>query len=212
MQELTLPGEEGKTVLYPRMRLWQQAGLDEIAAHIQQASTFSKGEIIGLVQELARQIAYEMSQGKSVKIDGLGIFTPALGLREGRERETGQAGTPRRNAASICLRGVNFRADKQLVQDTARTCTLERASLKFRRSSARFTPGQRLELAQTYLAKHPYLRVADYGRLTGLLPNAASKELRQWAARPDTGIAASGRGTHKVYVKRETGGVAENKN
>ena len=93
MQELSLPNGEGKRVLYPRMVIRQQASLEQIAERIQHASTYSKGEIIGLVQELARQIAAEMAEGKSVKIDGLGVFTPALGLRKDKERETGEEGS-----------------------------------------------------------------------------------------------------------------------
>ena len=62
MQELSLPNGEGKRVLYPRMVIRQQASLEQIAERIQHASTYSKGEIIGLVQELARQIAAEMAE------------------------------------------------------------------------------------------------------------------------------------------------------
>lgn len=45
-----------------------------------------------LTKALAQAIAYEMGQGHSVKIDGLGIFTPSLGLRDGAERESGEKG------------------------------------------------------------------------------------------------------------------------
>lgn len=203
MQELSLPNGEGKRVLYPRMVIRQQASLEQIAERIQHASTYSKGEIIGLVQELARQIAAEMAEGKSVKIDGLGVFTPALGLRKDKERETGEEGEPRRNASSICMRTINFRADKQFIQEAAVRCTLERSKRKFRRSAKDLTPEQRLKLAQDFLQKNPCMNVSEYTRLTGLLRDAAAKELRKWAAQPDTGITTSGRSTHKVYIRRK---------
>ena len=54
----------------------------------------------------------------------------------------------------------------------------------------------------------PYITVADYAALTGLLRNAAAKELRRWAEDKSSGIGSSGRGTHKVHVRRDAGGEA----
>lgn len=202
MQELTLPNKEGKRVLYPRMRLWQQVNLEEIAQQIHYASSFTPGDIIGLVHELGKEIARQMGEGKSVKIEGLGVFSPSLGLRQDKERESGEKGDSRRNASSLCLRKINFRADKQLLYETSVHCSLERSSVKFARSSQKFTPNERLKLAQSYLTKSPYLQVSDYCKLTGLLRNSAAKELRQWATQPETDITTRGRGSHKMYVKQ----------
>ena len=203
MQESNLPGKDGERVLFPRMKLWGQMDLDEITKNICRASTFSPGDVKGLVMALAQEIAHGMAEGRSVKIDGLGVFTPALGLREGFERETGKEGDRRRNATSICLDRIHFRADKELLQETARHCTLERSTWKFHKSSTHLTPEQRLEMAREYLAEHPYLTVANYAALTGLLRNAAAKELKRWAEDQTSGIGSSGRGTHKVYVRKE---------
>ena len=93
MQELNLPGEDGKRILYPRMKLYGQVDLETITEKIAYASSFTRGDIIGLVQAITDEIAYQMGQGYSVKIDNLGVFTPALGLRQDRERETGEGHT-----------------------------------------------------------------------------------------------------------------------
>jgi len=203
MQELTLPNEEGKRVLYPKLLLYGQRDLEYIADKVAYASTFTRGDIRGLVQAIAEEIAYNMAEGYSVKIEGLGIFTPSLGLRKGKEPECGEEGVPRRNAASICLKDINFKADKELVYETARHCTLQRAQYKkCRRSSQMFAPQERLERAKEYLKKNLMMSVADYCRLTGLLKTAAARELKTWAETPDSGIDYKGRGTHKVYVLR----------
>ena len=202
MQESNLPNEEGKRVLFPRMKLWGQADLDEITEKICRASTFSPGDVKGLVRALADEIACALGEGRSVKIDGLGILTPSLGLREGFERETGEPGGTRRNAMSIYVKNIRLRPDKTLLENTNGHCRLERAAWKFRKSSARYTPQERLALAQQYLETHPSLSVADYARMTGLLHDAASKELRRWKDDPATGIGTQGRATHKVYVRR----------
>ena len=203
MQELTLPNEEGKKVLYPRMKLWGQVDLDYLASHINYASTFTPGDIIGIVKALTQAIASEMAQGHSVKVDGLGVFSPSLGLRKGTERESGEPEGRKRNAVSICLDNINFRADKELIQETGMRCKLDRSKWKFQRSSQRYTAEQRLKLAQDYLQRHPLMKVKDYCDLTGLLRDAAARELKRWSEDVETGIDYTGRGSHKVYIKRE---------
>ena len=148
MQELNLPGEDGKRILYPRMKLYGQVDLETITEKIAYASSFTRGDIIGLVQAITDEIAYQMGQGYSVKIDNLGVFTPALGLRQDRERETGEEGDTKRNAVSICLKDIHFKADKELLYLTARHCHLKRSTDKFQRSSQMFSPQERLERAK----------------------------------------------------------------
>ncbi len=49
MQEMNLPNKEGKRVLYPRLVQRGQITTEDIAKKIAQKSTFSKGEILGLL-------------------------------------------------------------------------------------------------------------------------------------------------------------------
>lgn len=203
MQEMTLPNDEGKRVLYPRMRLIGRLTLDDVAQRIGHHSSFSPAEVKGVMEAVTTEIARGMAEGYAVKIDGLGTFTPALGLRRGAERETGDEGSSRRNARSLCVSGVHFRADKPLVKRTGSWCQLERSEAKFRRSSQRYTPQERLALAQTYLQTHPFLTVGLYEALTGLRHATAARELRRWCEDEETGIRREGWGSHRVYVRRE---------
>ena len=204
MQTSNLPNEDGEKILFPRIKIWGQVDLDYLAQHINYASTFTPGDIVGLVKSLTQAIAREMGQGHSVKVDGLGVFTPSLGLREGFERESAEQGGQKRNVRSICVDNINFRADKDFIYETGRSCILDRSKWKFRHSSSRYTAEQRLKLAQDYLESHPLLKVGDYCELTGLLRNAAAQELKQWSEMPENGIGHTGRGSHKIYIKRTT--------
>lgn len=201
MQEMNLPNKDGKKVLYPRLVLSGQIDTEYIAKMLAHDTSFTTADVIGLLQGLADQLSSHMSYGRSVKLDGIGIFTPSLSLREGKERETGEEKDTRRNAQSIMVGGVSFRPEKKLVRNINRQCEFVRSQRKFKRSSQQYTPAQRLKMAQEYLGSHPYLRVADYVAITGLRSTTASKELRQWSNQPDSGICSSGRGTHKVYIK-----------
>ncbi len=202
MQESNLPSEDGKRILFPRMKLWGQKDLKEIAQKVSYATSFTTGDILGLIEALTQEMSYQMGQGYSVKINGLGIFTPTLALREGVERESGEEGGKRRNAASICLNDIHFKADKELVHQTGMKCKLERAHEKFKQSSQMFSPQERLERAKDFMQANGYLTVADYCRLTGLLRSMATRELNHWCEQPDAGIGHRGRGSHKVYILR----------
>ena len=189
-------------MLFPRMRLQGQRELEELAREVAAVTTYDESEVVGMVQALSRRMAKAMAEGWSVKIGGMGVFTPALGLRKGKERETDEGRGTRRNANSICISRIHFKADKRLIKETDNLCRLERTTERFRTSSERYSPAERLALAQAYLAEHGYMTVGDYAALTGLLRDAAAKELRRWKADEASGLTSQGRGSHKVYVKR----------
>ncbi len=203
MEEMPDIHQTGERVLYPRLAMVAQTSTRELVQEIAEASSFTPGDVEGLVRQLSVEIAHQLAQGHSVKLDGIGVFTPSLALREGKEREEAGEGAQHRNAQSIIVGGVNFRVDKQLLRTVNGHCRLERAPWKSRRSSQKFDVEQRQALALRYLEAHPYLTVAEYQRLTGLLRTAATNELRQWAAQPDAAIDTAGRGSHRVYVLRK---------
>lgn len=206
MQESNLPNKEGKRILYPRLVLYGQRDTGYIARKLASATTFTPGEVTGLLQALADEIASQLAQGYSIKLDGIGNFTASLALNRGKERETGEAGSPKRNAQSIGIGSIRFCPDKKWIKQADLQCVLSRSQRKFRRSSQRYTPEQRKVLAGRFLESHPVLTVAAYMELTGLRHNVAAVELKKWAAQPDSPIDISGEGKHRIYIRRtETG-------
>lgn len=203
MPDLTGTGEE---ITYPQMVMTGQTSTRELAEYIAMKCAFSKGVTEGVICELGEALAHEMGLGRSVKIDGLGVFTPTLALLPEKKREMTEENTPKPNARSIYVGGVNFRVDKDLLRETNHWCTLQRAPWKPARSSEKYTAEQRLSLAQQYLEENAFLTVRIYQRLTGLLRSTATVELRKWVHTPGSGIGTSGYGSHKVYVKREESG------
>lgn len=84
-------------------------GLETPVRSMSYAASFTPGDIVGIVRSAAQAMAENMADGNSVKIDGIGVFTPSLGLRKGVKRESGVEDEPRRNAASICVDSIRFR-------------------------------------------------------------------------------------------------------
>lgn len=203
MEEMPDIRKTGKKVTYPKFARIENMSTKELAKRIEDVSGFSAGEIEGVFLQASIEMAHLMANGYSVKIDGIGTFTPSLALCKGKEREEVGDGGTHRNAQSIVVGDVNFRVDRTMIRNINSRCNLERAPWKRQHSSQKYTPEQRLTLALEYLDKHAFLTVREYRRLTGLLQTAATNELRQWAHQPDSGIGIDGIGSHRVYIKKK---------
>lgn len=199
MQEMKDLHNENETILYPRMIIKGQCSTEELIEDIAQHTTYNTGELKGMIMALKDAMAREMSRGYSVKLEGIGTFTPSLGIVDGKEMERPEGGT-RRNARSIKIRNINFRADKEVIRKTEGHCILERESGTCKLRTSRHSSEKRLKMALDFLTKHPYLTVADYMALTGLSHTTAARELQKWGKTPETGIQPKGQRTHRVYV------------
>ena len=153
--------------------------------------------------QAAEDMAFYMAMGYTVTIDGIGTFKPTLGMRRGKKMEQLDEEGPKRNAQSIRVNGVNFRADKKLIRRTDYECELERGETK-RISRSPYSKEERLKLAQTYLETHPYMRVNDYIILTKLGKATATKELREFSGNPENAITWTGSRSSKLYIKKKS--------
>ena len=176
--------------------------LGELAQECTRGTTFAEGEIRGVVMTLLDGMVRNMSRGFSVHIDGLGTLMPKIGLREDAEPEVLDGEGRKRNAQSLHVTGVSFRADKELVKRLDLRCKLEKGSVSRIRKS-KYTEEQRLEKARRFLQEHTVMRLGDYYRMVGLSRTAASLELRKWESDVTTGIASEGSYSAKVYVLRK---------
>lgn len=151
--------------------------------------------------QAAEDMAFYMAMGYTVTIDGIGTFKPTLGMRRGKKMEQLDEEGAKRNAQSIRVNGVNFRADKKLIKRTDYECELERGETK-RINRSPYSKEERLKLAQSYLETHPYMRVNDYVILTKQGKAAATKELREFSKDPESGITWTGNRSSKLYIKK----------
>ena len=160
---------------------------------------YDKSVIEGVVMAVCEHIAYELGNGYCVKIKGLGTFNARLGVREDKEMDGFEEGTQKRNAQSIEVSGISFRADKELIRETDRNCNLERGG-ESRLRKSKYTEEERIERARQYLRGNGYMRVFNYASLTGLSYTTASRELLRIASNPSTGIISRGRKSAKLYL------------
>ena len=202
MQRMNDLNREGETVLYPKMIIGSCCDTEELAERMAHGTTFNKGEILGIFHLLSKEMAGQMASGRSVKINDIGTFTPSLSLKKGKERESPDGTGSKRNAESIEVGKVNFRPSKKFVHEVDKQCVLERTPQVMGYRVSKYTPEERLRIAQEHLETHATLTVAVYAELTGLSRTTAGKELKEWYKTPGSGIGIEGRGSHRIYVKK----------
>ena len=176
--------------------------LGDLARRCARGTTFAEAEIKGVVMALIEEVVDRMANGHSVHIDGLGTLMARIGLWENAEPEVLDGEGRKRNAQSLHVTGVSFRADKDFVRPLDSRCKLEKGAVSRIRKS-KYTEEQRLEKARRFLQEHTVMRLGDYYRMVGLSRTAASLELRKWERDVATGITSEGSYSAKVYVLRK---------
>ena len=195
-----LNGTEEPQVYY-RLKTSRNIDTKEFAKHISRnGSVTDRAEIEGAIMRIADGLAELLGNGYSVTIDGIGTFKAGLGLKEDKEMDTFDGNETKRNARSLQLTHIRYRADKRLVKEANCRCKLERDG-ESRLHQSPYTKEERLKLALNFLEKRGAMRVADYVDMTGLSRSVATKELIEFRRDSTSGISFIGRGNNKVYVK-----------
>lgn len=192
-----------ETQHYYRLEHTGTADIAEIAHLIgHSGSSLTETAVVHVLTALPDVMAELLADGQSVKLDGIGTFRAKLGLEREKEKDEFEADSDKshRNARSINVTGINYRADKELVGRTRYYCHPTKGGDSAIKKSA-LTKDQRVALALKYLSEHGIMRVANYEQLTGLSHNDATKELRELRYDPTSGISASGNRSALVYFK-----------
>lgn len=200
-QEMSDLNETGEKPVFYRMKIEQNMDMERFVERLTYpGSGLSRGTVMQVMTAVAEQLAHCMAEGKSVSLEGIGTFTPRLGVVKGKEPDSMDGKKPKRNARSIEVNGVNYRADKTLVRETNLYCDLKRGGVSRVRTSP-FSEEERRTRALQFLDEHPFMRISDYMAITGLSRSSANRELLRLSKDPESGITTSGRGGHSVYVK-----------
>jgi len=206
MKDLSGKGEEK---VYYRLQTKRNINFKEFIKEATRHGSSTEKSLMGsAVIRITDTLAELLSEGYSVTIDGLGTFKATLGLEKDKVMDDFDTDAPKRNARSLRLTGINYRADKNLIKEANSRCKLERAG-ESRLCQSPYTRDERLKLALDYIEKHGMMRVMDYVELTGLSRTKATTELKEFRQDASSGISFTGRGSYKVYVKSETYSTTE---
>ena len=200
-QEMTDLSGKGEEKVYYRLQSERNIDFNALAEYVgRHNGMMSKGLVINVMEHVVDAMAELIGKGHSVTIDGLGTFRASLGLEKDKVMDTFDGDETKRNARSLRLTGINYRADKVLIRKANRHCKLERAG-EARLHHSPYSKEERLKLALQYLEEHGAMRVVEYMELTGLSRTKAAMELKEFRQDLSSGITFIGRGSAKVYVK-----------
>ena len=201
-QELPDLQQTGEQKVYYRLKTSRNIDTHEFVRSLSCSfNGMKEGDIIRVLMATADHLGELLGEGYSVTLDGIGNFKVTIGLEENKELDTLDGNETKRNARSLQLKGVNYRADKELIKKASQHCKLEREGIaRIHRSP--YTKEERLKLALEHLEKYGAMKVANYMELTGLSRTAATLELQEFRRDTTSGIDFIGRGSAKVYVKR----------
>jgi predicted histone-like DNA-binding protein len=202
-QELPDLKKVGENKAYYRMETSRRVSMAEFVESLSMpGSGITEASAVQVLNQAASTLARLLADGCAVTIEGIGTFKATVGVRNGKEQDAFSADEPQRNAQSIVVNGVHYKADRELIKEVHHQCTLERGKQSCIKRSP-YTLEERIQRALAYIEEHDYLTVSDYANLNGLSVSTASVELRKLRSDDSSGIRAIGKRSGLMYVKEK---------
>ena len=200
-QEMNDLSGKGEEKVYYRLQTERNISFNELTQQIEEHhGMMNRGLVKNVMTHVVDTMAELLGNGYSVTIDGLGTFKASIGLGEDKVMDTFEGDETKRNARSLRVTGINYRADKELIKNSNRHCKLERAG-ESRLHRTPYSKEERLKMALQFLEENGAMRVAQYVELTGISRTKATLELKEFSEDVSSGITTLGRGSAKVYIK-----------
>ena len=204
LQEMMNFQEEGKTRVYPKLMVYSQISQEDFIKSIRsRAGIFSEGVAEGLFITMTECMTDWLSEGHTVKIEGLGTFSLSLGFTDDKGNEMEDELTDKRRIRKVEVRGVNFKPDPEFLKDVQKKTTLEREMTGVKRVlPQKFSMEEKLQRALEKIERQGFITLQQYANLNDVSRTTASKELNAFAKDTASGITTMGQASHKVWIKR----------
>ena len=195
---------KGERIVKPRFVRTRQVTTQELVQELAKRTAISRGQLQGVLVSIADVLPMYLAQGDSVKLDGIGVFQPHLGMRDdmpvSEQDEEGNDVT--HNARNVVLDTVRYIPDKALIASARKLCrpVHDRYLGNRKAMPTPYSEEERKSMALSHLQEHSSLTVGEYMELTGLRRTKAAQELRQWSHGDDACLKAVGRAPHRYYV------------
>lgn len=179
--------------LYPRIVNKGTIKTERLVHDISQMSSFSEGDITGLLTAFEERISYYLSEGHHVQLGNLGYFSAGLTAHAVMNKSE-------IHSQSIFFGKVHFRVSPHF----RKMCTnfVERIKPGYGfKHSADINDAERHRRLLAFLKEHPFITRKDYCEITGLLKNKALNDLNSLVEKGY--LTTLGQGCHKVYVKSD---------
>ena len=207
-----LPGEmtEGKTIVYPKMQVYSKYDYELVIQHMCKFARFlNDGLVRAVFEALVSEMQFSMPEGHSIKIDGLGVFSLSLGFDTSTpsekeialQQEWDDDADPKLKYRHVCIKGINFKPDPNLLKEMNRQATFDRVGVEVPKKR-KYSREERLAKANEIIGRHGFMTLTDYAVATGQSRAAASYDLKRIVADADSGITTRGDHSHKIWVEK----------
>ncbi|MDD3038990.1 HU family DNA-binding protein [Bacteroides sp.] len=174
--------------LYPRIVSKGTIDSKQLFREIAGASSFTEGDLAGIMVSLQEKVSYYLSEGYHVKLGEFGYFSASLKARPVMDKKEIRS-------VSISFDNINFRATRWFRRYSSGT--VSRAKSGFQQSSD-LPEETRHSRLKAFLAKNHFITRREYTQLTGLLKGKALRELNNLV---DIGVLTTrGTGNRIVYL------------
>ena len=204
LQEMGDMQRDGKTKVYPKLMVYSQISQEDFIKSIRsRAGIFSEGVAEGLFITMAECLTDWLSEGHTVKIEGLGTFSLSLGFTDDKGNEMEDELTDKRRIRKVEVRSVKFKPDPELLKEVQQKTTLEREMTGVKRVlQQKYSMEEKLQRALEKIESQGFITLQQYANLNKVCRTIASKELNAFAKDPSSGITTMGQASHKVWIKK----------
>ena len=204
LQEMNDVHKTGEKKVYPKLLTYRQLDteefLDRMYAH---GHAISRSAAAAVLADVADYLGEALSEGYTVRLDGIGHFAVALDFDDDKPRCM-ESDDDRMAYRKVTVRDVNYTPSPRLLTRLKTTTELTRdAEGVSRLRKQLYTQEERIARAEEWLESHPTMTLTEYATLNNLSRSSASRELRSLSADADSPFATVGKSSHKVWVKRQ---------
>ena len=206
LQEMSDMHKKGERRVYPKLDVYRLLDTDDFVKRMVRYERAIPASIIkAVLSGLRDTLKRVLSEGYTVKIDELGVFSLSLDFADDKPKVM-QEENDKMAYRRVQVKNVNFKVDPQLLKQLQQDTDLERSmsGVKVIRKSL-YTREERIQRALQFIETNGFIHLTEYAYLNNLNRTAASLDLKQICSDPHSPITSSGRGSHKVWVKRADG-------
>lgn len=187
------PRKDGKSQqLHPRIVSRGTISTRRLLEDIHEGSSFTVGDLEGVITSLENKIAYYIREGYNVELGRIGYFSAKLTARPVTDKK--EIRSP-----SVWFDNVNYRASMWFRKQTRGF--VERAKWGFQHSS-QTTIEECQRRMEKFLDTHPFITRSEYSGLTGRLKGQSLKDLNAFVEQKL--LTTYGAGSHRVYMRAKT--------
>ena len=206
LQEMSDMHKKGERRVYPKLDVYRLLDTDDFVKRMVSYERAIPASIIkAVLSGLSDTLKRVLSEGYTVKIDELGVFSLSLDFADDKPKVM-QEENDKMAYRRVQVKNVNFKVDPQLLKQLQQDTDLERSmsGVKVIRKNL-YTREERIQRALQFIEANGFIHLTEYASLNNLNRTAASLDLKQICSDPHSPITSSGRGSHKIWVKRADG-------